>query len=71
MDDLISRQPEQAICEYCNEDADGYIKPLEKNCHAYVDFGMDGWVIELKAKGWHGNAKINYCPMCGRRLTHG
>ena len=58
-------------CEYCHEDSDGYIKPLEKNCHAYIGFGMHGWVIELKAKGWRGKAPIKFCPMCGRRLTNG
>lgn len=56
------------MCEYCHEDSDGYVKPLEKNCHAFVWFGMDGWELSLKANGWHGSAKINYCPMCGRDL---
>jgi len=58
----------QKICEYCNEDSDGYVKPIEKNNHAFVRFGMDGWELDLKAKGWHGSAKIRYCPMCGRDL---
>ena len=26
-----------AECEYCHEDLEGYVKPLEKNCHAYLD----------------------------------
>ena len=56
------------FCEYCNEDSDGYVKPIEKNCHAFVRFGMDGWELSLKANGWHGSAKIRYCPMCGRDL---
>ena len=56
------------FCEYCNEDADGYVKPLEKNGHAFIRFGMNGWEINLSAKGWHGSAKIRYCPMCGRDL---
>lgn len=56
------------ICEYCNEDSDGYVKPIEKNCHAFVRFGMNGWELSLQAKGWHGSAKIRYCPMCGRDL---
>lgn len=57
-------------CEYCNEDSDGYVKPLEKNGHAFVWFGMNGWVLNLRAKGWRNEVKINYCPMCGRRLNH-
>ena len=56
------------LCEYCNEDSDGYVKPIEKNNHAFVRFGMNGWELSLKANGWHGSAKIRYCPMCGRDL---
>ena len=56
-------------CEYCQPDADGYVKPIEKNGHAFIRFGMNGWELSLKANGWHGSAKIRYCPMCGRRLN--
>ena len=66
---LPTAQPEQTDCEYCHEDSDGYVKPIEKNCHAFIRFGMDGWELDLSAKGWNGSAKIMYCPMCGRRLT--
>ena len=58
----------QEICEYCHEDSDKYVKPIEKNGHAFIHFGMNGWCLELRAKGWHGETKINYCPMCGRKL---
>ena len=68
---LPSAQPEQTDCEYCHEDIEGYVKPIEKNGHAFVCFGMDGWELNLQAKGWHGSAKIMYCPMCGRRLERG
>lgn len=66
--DMPSAQPEQTDCEYCHEDSDGYVKPIEKNCHAFIRFGMDGWELSLNANGWHGSAKIRYCPMCGRDL---
>ena len=66
-----SAQPKQTDCEYCHEDSDGYVRPLEKNCHAFVRYGINGWEISLKAKGWSGSAKIKYCPMCGRELKHG
>ena len=65
---LPSAQPDQTDCEYCHEDSDGYVKPIEKNSHAFIRFGMDGWELSLKANGWHGSAKIRYCPMCGRDL---
>ena len=35
------------FCEYCNEDSDGYVKPIEKNGHAFVRFGMNGWELNL------------------------
>lgn len=56
------------FCEYCNEDVDGFVTPIEKNGHAFIRFGMNGWELNLKANGWHGSAKIRYCPMCGRDL---
>ena len=62
----------QKTCEYCHKNFDGFVRPIEKNSHAYVWFsGFEGWHISLQAKGWDGSAPINYCPMCGRRLTHG
>lgn len=70
LEELPSAQPKQTDCEYCHEDSDGYVRPLEKNCHAFVRYGINGWEISLKAKGWSGSAKIKYCPMCGRELKH-
>ena len=70
IEEAPSAQPEQTGCEYCHEDSDGHVMPLEKNCHAFIRFGMDGWELSLNAKGWHGETKINYCPMCGRKLKH-
>ena len=66
---IDAAQPKTADCIYCHEDSDGYVKPIEKNCHAFIRFGMNGWEISLSAKGWNGSAKIMYCPMCGRRLS--
>lgn len=65
-DTLPSAQPD--LCEYCNEDVDGFVTPLEKNGHAFVRFGVNGWELSLRANGWRGSAKIRYCPMCGRDL---
>ena len=66
--DVNKLREDLGFCEYCNEDADGYVKPIEKNNHAFVRFGTNGWELSLKANGWHGSAKIRYCPMCGRDL---
>ena len=59
------------ICPYCTTDSDGYVLPLEKKGHAFIRFGVMGWEITMKAKGWHGSAKIRHCPMCGRKLMEG
>lgn len=59
-------------CEYCHEDLDGYVKPLEKNCHAYLDTRcinapklIVGFGRAIRA------SNIKFCPMCGRRLDNG
>lgn len=69
----MTEQTEQtSVCEYCMADSDDYIKPLEKNAHAFIRCApIYGWVIELRANGWSGEAQINYCPMCGRKLRNG
>lgn len=64
----LQTQQKQTACDFCHEDRDGYIKPIEKNCHAFVSFGINGWGLYLQAKGWHNEVQINYCPMCGREL---
>lgn len=61
----LSAQSEQTDCEFCHEDLDGYVSPIEKNSHAVIY----GSVLHLKANGWSGKVQIKYCPMCGRRLT--
>lgn len=65
---LEKQIPKAIFCDYCNPDSEGYVKPIEKNCHAFIRFGMNGWVLSLKGGGWHGECKIRFCPMCGRDL---
>lgn len=65
IEDLPPVHQKQTNCEYCHTDRDGYIFPLDKNSHAFIDRDK----IVLKANGWRGKAKIKYCPICGRRLT--
>ena len=59
---------EQRMCGYCHEDSDGYVSPIEKNCHAFITYTLGLPRLLLKAKGWRSEADINYCPMCGRDL---
>ena len=61
-----------SVCEYCMADYDDYIKPLEKNAHAFIRCApIDGYVIALRARGWSCEVKIKFCPMCGRELRNG
>ena len=62
--DYIDRQ---ANCDYCHEDSDGYVRPIERNAHAVLFKG----VLRIKGYGYKWDVKINCCPMCGRRLTDG
>ena len=66
--ELPSAQPEKICIANIALSEEQIREAIEKNCHAFIRFGMNGWELSLKAKGWHGSAKIRYCPMCGRRL---
>ena len=61
-----------AECEYCHEDLEGYVKPLEKNCHAYLDTRCVNAPKLIVGFGRAiGVCNIKYCPMCGRMLKDG
>lgn len=63
------------LCLYCHEDFDGYIQMLPKEGvgNAYIHCShFGGWAINFSGK-YHTKAKIkiNFCPMCGRKLRRG
>ena len=65
-------QPENTDCDYCHEDVDGYVKPIEKNGHAVVRCSpIDGWILSVRYGSWRKDVPIRFCPMCGRRLERG
>lgn len=53
------------MCKYCTEDRDGYVDGLDKHGHYYIH--NDEMI--LKRYGQRDIVKINYCPMCGRKLN--
>lgn len=53
-------------CEYCHEDMDGFVRPIEKNCHASISYPNK---LILKFGKERREVEINYCPMCGRNLN--
>ena len=68
---LPSAQPEQTDCEYCHEDSDGYVRPIEKNSHAWLIRRGRTMKLHVCFKGEYRECDILFCPMCGRRLTDG
>ncbi len=57
-------------CKYCHTDFDGYVNSLDKNVHAYIWETNGKYGLELRACKWSERIEINYCPMCGRRLSN-
>lgn len=57
---------------YCHEDSDGYVLmlPREGIGNAYIHRSkFDGCTINFSGKyNTKAKIKINFCPMCGRKL---
>jgi len=68
---LPSAQPEQTDCDYCHEDRDGYVRPIEKNSHAWIVRRGRSMKLRVGFKGGYSECDILFCPMCGRRLADG
>ena len=78
LEELIDEQPDaqpeqtQTDCEYCHEDIEGYVKPIEKNSHAWLVRRGRTMKLRVGFKGEYRECDILFCPMCGRRLpTYG
>ena len=61
---LQEQEKQERGCEYCNEDGDGYRKMIGAFS---VTNPFHGNVWNLEARHCKPR-KINFCPMCGRRL---
>lgn len=63
---------QNAICEYCELDKDIYRHYINKhNPSAYVyidDSSLNIEIFEPYGYSFVEHIKINYCPMCGRKL---
>ena len=65
------------MCEYCKQDKDGYVKTLKQikgNNYSKITADIykslfDGFVLVASQKAYDTYFKINYCPMCGRKLV--
>lgn len=67
--DALNAQVGQASCEYCHEDSDGYVRPIEKNLHAWLARRGRTMKLRVSFKGEYRECEILFCPMCGRRLN--
>lgn len=56
------------MCEYCQEDFDGWYKPLDKNGHFCIFDKPYEKILDISWYGHKMKIPINYCPMCGRKL---
>ena len=63
------------MCKYCKNES-GYVKTLDDVAYGlFADIGFYGDTREVCVsteafgKKFTCNFKINYCPMCGRKLT--
>lgn len=65
---FASAQPEITDCDYCHEDFDGYVRPIEKNSHAWLVRRGRTMKLHVCFKGEYRECDILFCPMCGRRL---
>lgn len=53
-------------CNYCSYDRDDYILAVDKHGHLVLE--PYEAVLKVKFYGNKMQTKINYCPMCGRKL---
>lgn len=56
------------MCEYCNEDFDGYVKPLDKNGHVAVFDKPHEKILDIDWYGHKMRLPISYCPMCWQKV---
>jgi hypothetical protein len=51
-------------CKYCQGDEEDYVTSIDGYGHVYVH----GDFLWLNWYGHEAKDKINFCPMCGRKL---
>lgn len=66
---FVVKPYEKLRCEYCSEDYDGYVKPLDKNAHVSVWDNPHEKILKIDWYGHRMKIDIKYCPMCGRKLV--
>lgn len=63
-----------SVCEFCHEDRDGYITHLDREGTGSMHIiwshpAYGGWKLCVRSgKEVRMTVKINFCPICGRRL---
>ena len=83
VDDLLTRFERKPInqkkCPYCHHGEQGFINPRKDlfssdGSDYFISVSIRKSKMHLAVLSWDGgyseNLPINYCPMCGRKLTH-
>lgn len=55
-------------CDYCYCDKEGYVKPIDKRGHVFVDTTIYEGNIVVRFNKLKNKYPIKYCPMCGRKI---
>lgn len=56
------------MCKYCEEDFEGYVKPLDKNAHVAIFDRVYEKNLDIDWYGHSMKISINYCPMCRKKV---
>lgn len=55
------------MCEYCEEDYDGYYRTLDKNGHICIFDTPHEKILNINWYGKKMKININYCLMCRQK----
>lgn len=76
-DNLGLRKPVLNPCQYCHTDRDGFVQELPRTGigRAAIHWhhpAFGGWTLHFYGPNrTEAKIKINFCPMCGRKLKEG
>lgn len=68
---IFDKMDKNKLCAYCNEDSEGYVKPLPQS-NSELDLMVNSDCKRLEAFNENGELvttfQVNYCPMCNHKL---
>ena len=64
----VNVKPNAGDFNDCQEDFDGWYKPLDKNAHVCIFDKPHEKILDISWYGHKMKIEINYCPMCRKRV---